>query len=77
MATILQFPRRSPVLCSEVTQPQADAAQAALFDVMGSCPDCTGRGWIFFKRADGRTGTVPCPCGGTDADRIELSEVSA
>lgn len=75
MATIIQFPRRSPVICSEITEAQADAAQAALFGAMTACVRCADRGWIFFKRADGSPDALPCPCGGSDADRIELSEV--
>ncbi|MFC4172670.1 hypothetical protein ACFOYU_11455 [Microvirga sp. GCM10011540] len=76
MGTVLQFPRRSSLICHEVTQAQADAAQSALFGMMQECVRCSDRGWIFFYRANGIPDVLPCPCGGTDADRIDLGEVS-
>ena len=73
MGIILQFPRRSQVTCSEITEAQAEAA---LFEVLASCPACTGRGWFHHKHpVTGLLAFTPCPCGGTDADRIELDEV--
>jgi len=74
MGVVVHFPTRPRLICSEITEAQAEAAQSALFDVMGSRPDCTGRGWIFFNRADGLVGVVRCPCGGSDADRIEEAQ---
>ena len=76
MATLLHFPPHSPVTCFEITEAQAEAAQAALFEVLASCPACTGRGWFHHKHpVTGLLAFTPCPCGGTDADRIELDEV--
>lgn len=77
MGIIIQFPHRSPVICSEITEAQHEAAQAALFGAMTACPRCADRGWIFFNRADGSPDALPCPCGGSDAERIQLDEVCA
>lgn len=69
MGVVLQFPHRSPIICSEVTEAQAEAAQSALFASMTACPRCADRGVVFFSRVDGSPDFLPCPCGGTDADR--------
>lgn len=42
-----------------------------------SCPRCAGRGWVIECTGpvfpDDYTDT-PCPCGGTDEDRIEIDD---
>jgi len=37
------------------------------------CTHCMGRGWIFTQDTYGLS-VVPCPCGGTDEDRIETPD---
>lgn len=84
MADVIAFPagRRSRVLCSGITQAEADHAQIIIFQVMGgkpACRDCAGTGWkIGFRhlavdRFDAFERS-PCPCGGTDEDRVDLND---
>lgn len=74
MANVIAFPkhRRLPV-CSEITQAQADSIQAFLREILDECPTCTGRGVFLFKdRLTGLVDHAPCPCGGSDADRVDF-----
>lgn len=69
---VLTFPRRFQVLCSEITQAEADEIQNVLSDILSACPACRGRG--VFPHKHPITGSIafsPCPCGGTDEDRID------
>jgi len=75
MGVVLPFPRSPRFACLPVYLDAAAEAQAAVAHIMGSCPDCTGRGFIFFTDTDGDHAARPCPCGGTDADRIEIPEM--
>ena len=73
MADVIVFSRRPPVVCSEITQVQADRIQALLTDTLNECPACTGRGVLLYKDpVTGLLATAPCPCGGTDEDRIDI-----
>lgn len=74
MGIVLQFPRRSPVVCSEITQEHADEIQDVLSQTLSACPACTGRGVLLFKGPNGLLGYTSCPCGGTDEERIDLSD---
>lgn len=72
MGALLQFPRRFRVLCSEITQEQADEIQSVLSETLSACPACTGRG--VFPHKHPITDSIAfsrCPCGGTDEDRID------
>jgi hypothetical protein len=73
MADVIAFPPRLRVVCTEFTKAQADAVQALLFKTLSACPACTGRGAFEYKHPiTGRLDFAPCPCGGTDEDRIDL-----
>jgi hypothetical protein len=73
MSNVIAFPRRFRVICSEVTQAQADDLQSLLFETLQSCPACDGVGHFTHKHpAFGTIATSPCPCGGTDEDRVDL-----
>jgi len=72
MATVVPFYRFRAV---EPMSAELIEIRDILLDTMSACPRCTGRGVVFFKRADGEPDFLPCPCGGTDADRVELDEV--
>lgn len=73
MADVIVFSRRAPVVCTAITQAQADAVQALLSKALSECPACTGRGAFPYKnQTTGLLDFAPCPCGGTDEDRIDL-----
>jgi len=75
MSNVLSFRRRSPVICTETTEAQAADIQALLSRVMTACPACTGRGVFPHKnRITGLIDFSPCPCGGTEEDRIDLND---
>lgn len=73
MGIVLQFRSRQPIACTEITQQQHDEIQALLSEVLVACPACEGTGQFTHKHPI--TGTIacsPCPCGGTDEDRVDL-----
>ncbi|KLK91390.1 hypothetical protein AA309_20015 [Microvirga vignae] len=77
MNNVLAFPRRRRVMCSDVSEQQVDEAQDRLNSLLTSglifCPACTGRGIFPHKRpVTGSIALSPCPCGGTDEDRIDV-----
>ncbi|KFG68673.1 hypothetical protein [Microvirga sp. BSC39] len=73
MGSIVSFPRRLRVVCTETMQIQADEVQALLSKTLNECPACTGRGAFTFKNpATGLLDCGPCPCGGTDEDRVDF-----
>lgn len=73
MADVVAFPRRLRVICTETTQVQADAVQALLSKALNGCPACSGRGaFTFMNPTTGLLDCAPCPCGGTDEDRIDF-----
>lgn len=75
MTNVIAFPRRFRVICSEVTQAQADEIQSLLFKALQSCPACEGAGYFTHKHpVFGTIATSPCPCGGTDEDRIDIDD---
>lgn len=79
MADVIAFPSRLRVACSEIAQQQASEAQDLLNSLMIraaiACPSCSGRGHMLYKHpATGLLATAPCPCGGTDEDRIDLND---
>jgi len=56
-------------------QAQADEIQALLSKVLDSCPACGGIGHFVHKHpVSGTIAHSPCPCGGTDEDRIDLND---
>lgn len=73
MGIVLQFGSRSPVVCSEISQAQDDEIQDLLTEVLSSCPACEGLGQFMHKHPiSGTIAASPCPCGGTDEDRIDF-----
>ena len=72
MANVVNLRRFFPI--QPITAEQIEVRDT-LLDTMTACPRCADRGWIFFKCVNGSPDAIPCPCGGTDADRIELDEV--
>jgi hypothetical protein len=49
--------------------------QALLTKTLAACPACTGRGVFHHKHpVTGLMTFSPCPCGGTDEDRIDLND---
>jgi hypothetical protein len=73
MADVISFPPRLRVVCSEITQAQTDAVQALLAKTLNACPACQDRGAFSFKNpTTGLLDFAPCPCGGTDEDRIDF-----
>ncbi len=67
---ILFRPRSRPMITVE----QIDIRDI-LNVTMGNelCAHCKGRGWIFTADAYGFS-VAPCPCGGTEEDRIDLND---
>lgn len=64
-------PRLRPI--QPITAEQVEIRDA-LIETMGSrCPACADRGVVFFQSAYGPS-YRPCPCGGTDADRVEIPD---
>jgi len=56
-----------------ITSEQIAVRDALAEDDKPACSACADRGVIFFQTAYGPS-YRPCPCGGTDADRVELPE---
>lgn len=76
MSNVISLPRRLRVVCSEISEQQLDEAQVRLNSLLTngliSCPACTGRGVFPHKHpVTGEVAFSPCPCGGTDEDRID------
>jgi hypothetical protein len=74
MGKVTPFPLARPVTRATITATEADDIQRAVMDAFADCPACRGRGVFLYRRPDGLPGSAPCPCGGTDEDRIELPE---
>ncbi|MBA1157796.1 hypothetical protein [Microvirga mediterraneensis] len=75
MADVIAFPRHLRVVCSEVTEARTTALTAFFRDVLPACPCCHGRGVFLFRDPVTRLPDhAPCPCGGTDEDRIDLND---
>jgi hypothetical protein len=61
--------------CRTVSQQEAVDIQRLLTKTLASCPRCDDSGWIFFRRrSDNQPDAIPCPCGGTDEDRIDPND---
>ncbi|MBA1156900.1 hypothetical protein [Microvirga mediterraneensis] len=77
MGTVIPFPQKPALrlVCSETSE-QVHADVAFLNSLLQHkanivCPTCIGRGLFIFKDAEtGLLDSAPCPCGGTDEDRI-------
>lgn len=65
-------PRLQPI--QPITAEQVEIRDT-LIEVLARCPACTGRGVVFFQSEFGAS-YRPCPCGGTDEDRIELNDAN-
>lgn len=78
MADVIAFPNRLPVICSEAIQQEEEAQallNALILRAQIACPTCGGTGRMNYKnRATGLLVNAPCPCGGTDEDRIDLND---
>ena len=77
MADINAFPRRLPVTCSAIAHEKVQEARELLNSLILrsqiACPACTGRGVMLYKNSQtGLLDPAPCPCGGTDEDRIDF-----
>lgn len=78
MSNVVPF---RPRLCALplITSEQIAVRDALAEDDKPACRQCTGRGWIVrmtnprgFYPSDFER--EPCPCGGTDEDRIDLND---
>ena len=76
MGIVIPFPKPPSFTCHTVTKAEADAAQVILFETMAACPACTGRGFTVRDTEFGYE-IRPCPCGGTDRDRIDIEDLIA
>lgn len=77
MGTVIPFPKAPCSPYRTATNTEVTEAQSAVARIMSECPACTGRGVIVFQCFDGEAGYAPCPCGGTDEDRIEIEDLRA
>jgi hypothetical protein len=77
MGNVIPFGRAS-IVCNPASKSEAEAIQRALTEAMAEidlCPACKGRGMFPFKNQATRTVVfAPCPCGGDDENRIDLSD---
>lgn len=75
MGKIVPFRLAPSFQCRTVSKADAEEIQAILSETLAACPACTGRGVFPHKHPiTGRMDFSPCPCGGTDEDRVELPE---
>jgi hypothetical protein len=78
MGEVVRFPvRLRPV--QPITAEQVEIRDALIMTLSGSCMHCAGRGVIFrplnarcFYPSDFES--LPCPCGGDDENRVDLSD---
>lgn len=75
MATVIPFPLAPSFRYQTVTKAEIAKALGLELEALSVCPTCKGRGVFLYLRSDGWLAGAPCPCGGTDADRIKLAEV--
>lgn len=57
-----------------ITSEQIAVRDALAEDDKPHCSACADRGVVFFQTAYGPS-YRPCPCGGTDEDRVELPDL--
>ena len=75
MAKTKPFRKAPAVECRVVSQAEVIDVRALLTNALATCPACTGRGVFHHKHpVTGFFTFSPCPCGGTDEDRIDLND---
>jgi len=72
MSNVVRFRPRFRAL-PLITSEQVAVRDALAEDDEPRCSACADRGVVFFQTAYGPS-YRPCPCGGTDADRIEMPD---
>lgn len=72
MSNVIRFPTRLRPI-QPITAEQVDIRNALIVTLGTQCRQCSDRGVIFFQTAFGPS-YRPCPCGGTDEDRIDLND---
>jgi hypothetical protein len=75
MSKVTPFPKAPSFQCRTVSQAEVIDIQALLRKTLAACPACAGRGQFPHKHpVSGLVAFSPCPCGGTDEDRIDLND---
>lgn len=75
MSNVVHFCLAPSFASSVVSRSEAEEIQALLSEVLTSCPACDGVGHFTHKHpVSGTIACSPCPCGGTDEDRIDLND---
>jgi hypothetical protein len=75
MSKVTPFPKAPSFECLTVSQADVVDIQELLSEVLPSCPACAGIGQFAHKHpVYGWISWAPCPCGGTDEDRIDLND---
>lgn len=72
MGEVVRFPARLRPI-QPITAEQVEVRDALIVTMGSRCSACADRGVVFFQSAFGPS-YRPCPCGGTDEDRIDLSD---
>jgi hypothetical protein len=75
MSKVTPFRKAPSFQCRTVSQAEVIDIQELLKKTLAACPACEGIGYFTHKHpVFGTIATSPCPCGGTDEDRIDLND---